>query len=187
MKTKFPILAACAVVALLALAAYFVPTRLYASPTSSDNPQVSPAAHALCQFGSQALTSADYNAAIAAFDAALRHDPQYASAYSNRGMANAAKGVMAQAIYDFNAALQFDPADADSYFDRANAHFAQGDYRAALEDYNRALQLDPRDPHAYFGRAAAYRGLGDAQRATDDNRHAGLLEAGFDLDPMSCR
>jgi tetratricopeptide (TPR) repeat protein len=51
----------------------------------------------------------DYDRAIADYNAALRIDPKYASAYNNRGIAYWGKKDYCRARADYEKALQLDP------------------------------------------------------------------------------
>jgi serine/threonine-protein kinase len=54
--------------------------------------------------------SKDYLEAISDYDEAIRSDPQYASAYRNRGDAFDALGQEARAAEDYKKAVQLEPA-----------------------------------------------------------------------------
>jgi hypothetical protein len=77
------------------------------------------------------------------YTAAIRPDPNDATAYYNRGSAYYNKGMFDRAIEDFNAALRLNPNDAYAYIGRGNAYYNKKDYRRARADYEKALQINP--------------------------------------------
>ena len=58
--------------------------------------------------------------AIDDYDEAIRLDPQFASAYYNRGLAYQRLGQSERAIKDFNEAIRLNPQYAAAYNNRAN-------------------------------------------------------------------
>ena len=68
----------------------------------------------------------DYDAAIAAYSEAIRLDPKYAAAYSNRGAAYGGEGQYDRAIADFSAAIRLSPEDARVYKNRGCAYREKG-------------------------------------------------------------
>ena len=63
--------------------------------------------------------------AIADYTEAIRLDPKYANAYSNRGVAYSDKGDKDRAIADFTEAIRLDPKYADAYNNRGFAYREQ--------------------------------------------------------------
>lgn len=90
------------------------------------------------------LARADYAAAIADDDAALRLVPDLSAAYVNRGAALSAEKRFADAVGDFSHALTLDPKAPEAvYFDRALAKEDLGDLKGAYLDYRKAAELSP--------------------------------------------
>lgn len=100
----------------------------------------------------QGLSAVDPDESIRCYTEALRLNPAYAAAYTNRGIALEAKGNM--------AAVQ-----------RAN----EGDLDGAIEDYTEALRLQPDDAEAYTSRAIALEAKGDMVAAQRDFAEAKRL------------
>ena len=89
--------------------------------------------------------------AIEDYDHALRLDPNYVTAYRNRGVAKAELGQHAEAIADYDYALRLDPNDAMAYLNRGEAKTELGQHAEAIEDYDHALLLlDPNNAVAYL-------------------------------------
>ena len=59
-----------------------------------------------------------HEAALADYDKAIDLKPDYADAYSNRGVAKAALGQHDNALDDYDRAIDLKPDDADAYNNR---------------------------------------------------------------------
>jgi len=114
--------------------------------------------------------------AIAAFDQAIRVDPEYALAYYNRGDVYRDKGEDDKAIADYDHAIRVEPKFAFAYNNRGNVYQAEGDYDKAIADYDHAIRLDPKLAIAYFCRGSAYRSKKDYDKAIADYDHAIRLD-----------
>ncbi len=93
---------------------------------------------------SDGLTKAwqgDWDAAIAAFDAAIAREPKLGAAYLNRGLAHWRSGDLARATADLDLAVRYAPS-ARSYYNRARLRRASGNIRGAQADDARALERD---------------------------------------------
>jgi tetratricopeptide (TPR) repeat protein len=120
------------------------------------------------------------NAAIAAFDEAVKADPKSADAYAGRGEARAAMAAwwmprgdftkrreLEEAIVDFGKAIELDPARAESYAGRGFARFKYAVsrffarvhvdelFKTAFDDFARAIELKPADVSLRVVRATA--------------------------------
>jgi tetratricopeptide (TPR) repeat protein len=96
------------------------------------------------------------DASIADFDTALRHDPNQAEAYLNKGMAllHRADGwQVAVPLFD-SALAKGTKRPAIAYYGRAIANEMGGHIRSAYLDYRQASELAPRwrDPKAELAR-----------------------------------
>ena len=106
----------------------------------------------------------DYDAAVSAFDKALKADPDDAEAYYGRGRAHSGAGQYDAAIADYTSAIRLDPRSFD-YDNRAVAYEQTSRWTAALADYNETIRLEPRRASLYVRRAALYARAGDVQKA----------------------
>ena len=109
----------------------------------------------------------DYDAAVSAFDKALKTDPDDAEAYYGRGRAHGGAGQYDAAIADYTSAIRLDPRSFD-YDNRAVAYEQTNRWTAALADYNETIRLEPRRASLYVRRAALYARAGDVQKARAD-------------------
>ena len=78
---------------------------------------------------------------IADFDKAISLDPNFASAYTNRGVAYNNLQQYQSAIADFSKAIALNPDFAEAYHGRASAYLNLSDFKNAFSDINKARQL----------------------------------------------
>ena len=114
--------------------------------------------------------------AVAAYDEALRLNPQNAMVYNNRGKAYNDLGEHQRAIEDLNEAIRLDPKLAWAYNNRGNAYNELGEHQRAIEDLNEAIRLDPKLAWAYNNRGVSYDNLGEHRRAIEDYDEAIRLD-----------
>jgi tetratricopeptide (TPR) repeat protein len=117
-----------------------------------------------------------YDAAVLAFDNAVRESPGSAAAYNNRAGARLRIGHLVGALGDYTKAIELAPNDPELYFNRANAYMALGNYDFAVQDLNRAIELAPHYAKAYFNRGTARLRNGDRPGADADWRYAVAIE-----------
>ncbi len=119
------------------------------------------------------LDERKFPAAIEQLSAALRQvltKDQRASAFANRGWAEANLGHDAKAIEDFTAALRLRPAAEVCLLNRALCSQRLGRMEEALADYARVIALAPGTMAAYQNRALLYLDRGDWKEAAADLR-----------------
>lgn len=86
----------------------------------------------------------DYTAALADFNAAVRHDKGMGEAYVNRGAALIALRRYAEGLADIDRGLALGPEEPEkAWFNRALAHEGLDDIKAAYFDYRKAAELAP--------------------------------------------
>jgi tetratricopeptide (TPR) repeat protein len=100
-----------------------------------------------------------YEAALMAYEQALRLDAGYVAAYYNRGLAYVALKYYDKAIADYNRALQLAPENALVYFNRGTVYHILKQYDRAIADYDQVLRRDPEHAGAYRNRGHAYKEL----------------------------
>ena len=106
--------------------------------------------------------------AIAAYDAAIRLQPDFVNAYNNRGLAKEKLGQHQAAITDYERAIKIDPRLASAYNNRGNAKRKLEQYFAAIADLDTAIQLKPDYARAYVNRGSAKSRLGHPTAASED-------------------
>ena len=155
-------------------------TNVVATPVPPPPPP-GPGPHATAQdydtYGVSLGKKEKYDEAIAAFDSALRLDPQFAPAYFDRGYARMLQGKNDSAALDFNHAIEIVPNYRDAYYQLGLLMGMQGDFDKAVDDFQRALRIDPNYAPAYFGIGHSYYFQGNLDGAVAQ------IERALSLDP----
>ena len=94
----------------------------------------------------------DFNGALSDNNKAIEINPQYANAYSNRGIVYAKIGKYDNAIADFNKVIELKPKYAEVYANRGNVYSKIGNYDSAIADYNIAIKIKPDFPEVLNNR-----------------------------------
>ncbi len=112
---------------------------------------------------------------IDAFGMAIKVDPNYEFAYTNRGVAYAERDRTYEAMSDFNKAIELDPNDTFALRDRGHLHEVLSEYPEAMSDFNKAIELDPSDANSYYERGMLNLALGNGPAAKSDLEKAQKL------------
>ena len=129
--------------------------------------------------GKKHLQEKRWDDAIASFTKAIELKPDYAEAYSNRGIAYFEKGEHDRAIEDYNKAIERNPDYAEAYTNRGNAYYRKGEYDRAIEDHNRTIERKPNLAEAYNNRGSVYGSKGEYARAVEDFNKAIELKPNY--------
>ncbi|HQU45656.1 MAG TPA: tetratricopeptide repeat protein, partial [Pirellulales bacterium] len=124
-----------------------------------------------------------YDKAIADHTAAIKLDPTFAAAFSDRAEALGVKALLAggwkkpeppevaalydRVIDDLNEAIRFDPESPLAFSRRGNFWKEKREYDRAIADYGEAIRLDPFISH-YTSRAEVWKAKGDFDKAIAD-------------------
>jgi tetratricopeptide (TPR) repeat protein len=103
-------------------------------------------AECLDSIGQVLTRQGKYEAALRAFDQALKLNPRYAEASSNKGNALAYAGHLAQAAAAYQDAIEQQPDAAPYRFNLAAVLAERGETDLAQRQYRQAMRLDPRWP-----------------------------------------
>jgi tetratricopeptide (TPR) repeat protein len=124
--------------------------------------------------------------ALAAADAAQRHDPTLADAYMQKAMAWSALNELAKALIEVTKAIGLWTVQGKSenlpaaYALRAQIDNGLADYPAALSDADKALVYNRSFAPGWFQRATAGEKIGkDVERALEDYKRAAELDPNF--------
>jgi tetratricopeptide (TPR) repeat protein len=104
----------------------------------------------------------------ALFTQAVKADPGYAEAHTQRGSVRLSQRRNDEARADFDAALAIDPNLARAHFGRGLSYYNVGNAAAALPCFDEAIANDPRLAKAYAARAGAKVELGRLSEAVPD-------------------
>ncbi len=104
-------------------------------------------------------------AARAAFEEALRLDPNHKWARQGLGSVDVAEGKLEAALVHYGQALELDPGFAEVHNKVANVHLALGQREQAHAAWNAAIAAAPNDHHAYMNRGAVLSMDGDLEGA----------------------
>lgn len=103
--------------------------------------------------------------AIAAYEAAIRINPEFAPAYNQLGYALRNLGRMDEASRAFCTYMKLVPDEPNPYDSHAELLLLMGRYRDAIEEYKRALAINPSFAPSYVGIGNAHLMLGDLPAA----------------------
>ncbi|MDX9819724.1 MAG: tetratricopeptide repeat protein [Desulfococcus multivorans] len=115
--------------------------------------------------GACLMTAGRYAEALPFFDRAVRHYPQFSSAYHNRGSSKYAMGRREAALEDLLEAKRLDPGRASTRNTLGDIHFDGREYDRAIEEYLASIRLDP----CFY---APYASIGLVMRARGDEEGA---------------
>jgi tetratricopeptide (TPR) repeat protein len=88
--------------------------------------------------------------------AALRLEPELASAHHNLGVVLAQQGIHAEAIAELRQAVLLDAAVAETHEALGLSLLQSGFFAEAAEEYGEAVRLDPGAALAHFNRGVAF-------------------------------
>jgi tetratricopeptide (TPR) repeat protein len=127
----------------------------------------SPAAKANFTRGEKELNEGRNEAAITAYDAALKATPKYAPALNGKGSALFKLNKRDEAIASFKAATDADPTFKLAWFNLGYATRKTGDFKTAAMAYEKYTALDPADADGFYGLAESYKQLGMNPKAVE--------------------
>ncbi|MGO9402752.1 MAG: tetratricopeptide repeat protein [Terriglobales bacterium] len=110
------------------------------------------------------------------YSQAIRLQPGFALAFSNRGNARSYKGDLEGALRDFNKAIRLNPDSAEAFNSRGAARYRKGDLEGAIEDFSRAIRLKNDYAVAFYNRGIARSAKGDLEAAFRDYVEAKRLK-----------
>jgi protein O-mannosyl-transferase len=121
----------------------------------------------------------NYDKALVEYNTALKMDPTYYQAWSNRGVVYNNTGKHELAIKDFTECLKYKPDNIDALLGRANSLSAINKFQEALPDYDKYLKIKSDDAKGWMWRGMAYAKLKKPEQAFPD------LEQSRKLDPKN--
>ena len=141
-------------------------------------PTPSPDAAHYLKRGLLRLQQADFDGAIADFDAAIGLEPRNALAHRHRASAWGGKGDQDRALADYELALRIDPGNPATFTDRGIYWRRNGALDLAMVDFDQAIRLGFSNARAYNERGLVWYEKGRYERAIADFTRA------IKIDPM---
>jgi len=129
------------------------------------------------QNGVKHLLAGDIKQGIHDFTKAIELEPNFASAYANRGTALNMIDRFDESIQDFDAAIRIHPAHEEALFGRGIAHMHGQNYSRAVEDFTACIKLNENKIEIYIQRALALYQLENYRRADSDIDEALSLDS----------
>ena len=117
--------------------------------------------------------------AIDNYSKAIHINPDYAPAYSNRGVAYVNMSQYQMAVEDHSQAVRLRPDYAIAYNNRGIAYANLGQHQKAIEDYKKATSLKPEYANAYFNWGLACANLNQYQQAIEKYNEAIRLKPDY--------
>jgi tetratricopeptide (TPR) repeat protein len=117
----------------------------------------SPTAKAAFDRGEKALEGWQFDAAVAAYQDALKATPGYAAAMNGMGSALFKLNKREDALAQFKAATEADASFKLAWFNLGFASRKMQDFPTAAKAYEKYTALDPNDPDGFYGLAESYK------------------------------
>jgi tetratricopeptide (TPR) repeat protein len=108
------------------------------------------------------------DSALAAFDEAVRLDPESMHGYWGRAQYYESIGQRTGASDDINRVIFLNPSFMAAHSYRGIMHYEAGEYDAAISDFDIALRINPQSAIARYWRGFSYRETGVHKRALKD-------------------
>lgn len=125
----------------------------------------SAAAKAAFERGEKALEGGTYDAAVKAYEDALKATPGYAAAMNGMGSALFKLNKREEAIAQFKAATEADPGLKLAWFNLGFSSRKTQDFATAAKAYEKYTALDPTDPDGFYGLAESYKQSSQPEKA----------------------
>ena len=146
---------------------------------SSSSVAAEPSAEEWLEVGNHYWQQNDPQRAISAWSAAIEQNPELATAYFNRCIAQARLNDLRAALNDCTQAFMIDPQYASAWYYRGVLRSERlGDDAGSIADFDRALAIQPDLANAYFKRGNARLRSGDPAGAMQDYSKAIELQPG---------
>jgi tetratricopeptide (TPR) repeat protein len=106
----------------------------------------------------------------------IKANPEYFTAFNNRGIARHRSGDYKGAIEDLTKAIELNPESSLAYNNRGLSRVKTKDLEGAVGDFTKAVELDPQNGSAFFNRGIALVYKGEFAQAIKDFEQASLLD-----------
>ena len=96
--------------------------------------------------GVRHMAAGEVDRAEACFRQVLMHNPNFAEAHKQRGVALVAMGRFPEAIDSLGQALRLVPGDLEASFHLSRAYFSNNEFEKAIAQARRTVEIDPGQP-----------------------------------------
>lgn len=117
-----------------------------------------------------------YEAAIEAYQQALKINPRSAAAYEGWGVALESQGKFDEAQDKLAKSLELDPHRKYAHFHLAKVHAKLGRTAKAIAHYRESLRIDPRDAQTHVSLGVLLEETGDRQQAREHFAEAARID-----------
>ncbi len=100
--------------------------------------------------------SGQYERAIAAYDQAIKHKPDYYEAWINRGITLNKLQRYTEALESYNRAIKLQPDNIDYWYYKGYNLCKIQRYQEALTCFDKAIQFNPKNTFAWYNKACCY-------------------------------
>ena len=129
--------------------------------------------------GNEFYFAKNYGQALAAYDEAIRLNPNLAEAYNNRGIVKYELGQYAAAVEDYSAAIRLRSNFVDALNNRGNAHAALGQFPNAAQDLQAAVKLDDNNAVCHNNLGSVYYSMRNFDAALSEYTRAIQLNPAY--------
>jgi tetratricopeptide (TPR) repeat protein len=125
------------------------------------------------------LQIADFDAARAEFEKAIKLSPQDATLHYDLGLALKLKDKLPEAMVEFRKAAELDPGQADAHYTLGVTLWQQGDFTAAAVELRAAIRAKPDYAEAYYTLGTVLKQAGELPEAANALREAIRMQPDF--------
>ena len=118
--------------------------------------------------GKKKSANGDQQGAIDDYTKAIYFNPNYDTAYHNRGVVKAAIGDYNGELSDYRLAIKICKPNADLYNNLGRALYDLERFKESAEAYGEGIKHFPKDYRLYYGRGLARKRIGDKKGACED-------------------
>ncbi len=131
--------------------------------------------------GKELIKEEKFEDAIDAFNEALKHQPNFAEAWTNRGYAQGKLGWHLEKFSSCAQATDIAPSFSEAWNCRGSARSALKQYEEALKEYNQAIAVDPEFAIGWYNKGEVLLKLGQPKEAISATHQVLKLKPDFHL------